>query len=149
MMMTTFEQMIEVQTYLLAFVVSDYESESIPTPNRVSQILLAKPHGIGDSTFGLVTGDLILSEMAHYFKTSYSLAHMQQIAIPSFGGAMENWGLVIYGEGSLLYNTETGSLNAKHGVAHIIGHEFAHQFFGNLVAPKWWSYIWLVYHNFF
>lgn len=56
---------------------------------------------------------------------------------------MENWGIVIYTQDALLYDETGAEIEAKHGVGHIIGHEFAHQWFGDLVAPKWWSYLWL------
>lgn len=57
--------------------------------------------------------------------------------------AMENWGLVTYRESALLYNPEDHALDTKRRIAGIIAHEFAHQWFGNLVAPEWWSYLWL------
>lgn len=56
---------------------------------------------------------------------------------------MENWGLVTYREPSLLYNPNENSDNAKKGVASIISHEFAHQWFGDIVSPKFWTYLWL------
>jgi len=142
---TTFKKMISVQTYLLAFVISDFDTISRNTSKLVPQRLLAKKHAIKakEGELGLITGEKVLTALTEYFSIEYNLPHMQQIAIPGFGGAMENWGLVIYGEGSLLYDSVNGQLGSKHGVGHIIGHEFAHQFFGNLVAPLWWSYVWL------
>lgn len=69
---------------------------------------------------------------------------MDQIAIPDFkAGAMENWGLVTYREEALLYNESVHSFKRKVNVFRTISHEFGHQWFGNLVSPKWWSYLWL------
>lgn len=56
---------------------------------------------------------------------------------------MENWGIVIYMQSLLLFDETSEDINGKHSVGHIIGHEFAHQWFGDLVAPKWWNYLWL------
>lgn len=39
---------------------------------------------------------------------------------------------------------ETGdSVSAKKDLASITAHEVAHQWFGNLVTPKWWDDVWL------
>ncbi|KAA8590666.1 hypothetical protein FQN60_014616 [Etheostoma spectabile] len=55
--------------------------------------------------------------------TSTPSKHGHQIALPDLSpAAMENWGLVTYQEGSLLY--EEG-------------------WFGNLVTMKWWNEVWL------
>lgn len=51
-----------------------------------------------------------------------------QIALPDLNPvAMENWGLVTYQEGSLLYEEGVSSLLHKEAIASIIAHELAHQ----------------------
>ena len=47
---------------------------------------------------------------------------------------MENWGLITYRESRLLYDPENSSLISKQTVAIIVGHELAHQWFGNIVT---------------
>ncbi len=66
------------------------------------------------------------------------------IAIPDFSaGAMENWGLITYRETALLFTPGVSSHWHKQRIATVISHELAHQWFGNLVSPSWWSDLWL------
>jgi hypothetical protein len=51
-----------------------------------------------------------------------------------FVGAMENWGLVTYREPCLLVDPENTSAIRKQYIALVVGHELAHQWFGNLVT---------------
>lgn len=54
--------------------------------------------------------------------------------IVSFKGAMENWGLVTYRETYLLVDEANTSAATRQTVAVVVGHELAHQWFGNLVT---------------
>lgn len=56
---------------------------------------------------------------------------------------MENWGLITYRETLLLVDPNNTSLLKKQHIALTVGHEIAHQWFGNLVTMKWWTDLWL------
>jgi len=60
----------------------------------------------------------------------YRVDHIP-VSVP---GAMENWGLVTYRETALLIDPQNSSSKAKQWVALVVGHELAHQWFGNLVT---------------
>ena len=57
------------------------------------------------------------------------------------GGAMENWGCVTWGDGTLLRGTPT--YDQRRQIAEILLHEMAHMWFGDLVTMKWWDDLWL------
>ncbi|XP_036342048.1 LOW QUALITY PROTEIN: aminopeptidase N-like [Rhagoletis pomonella] len=133
---------VTVSTYLIAFHVSDYEwSEGVlhSLPHR----LYSKPGTVDNHEFGLLSGILILQRLAEYYDVPFALPRMVQVAIPGKGGAMENWGLVTYGEAYLLYNKSSSTSSTQNSIANIIAHEFTHQWFGNHVAVRWWTYLWL------
>lgn len=55
------------------------------------------------------------------------------IAVPDFAaGAMENWGLMIYREATMLWDPKIGTANSQQKVASVISHEIAHQVSRNL-----------------
>lgn len=133
---------VTVPTYLIAFHVSDYEwSEGVlhSLPHR----LYSKPGTVDNHEFGLLSGILILQRLADYYDVPFAMPRMVQVAIPGKGGAMENWGLVTYGEQYLLFNKSSSTTSSQNSIANIIAHEFTHQWFGNHVAVRWWTYLWL------
>ena len=43
----------------------------------------------------------------------------------------------------MLYEPGVSSAKNKQRVAVVVAHELAHQWFGNLVTPSWWTDLWL------
>lgn len=92
MVTTVFVRTLKVQTYLIAFVVSDFASVSFDKTDGISYQLYARPAAIrnGDGDFGLLAGEKILTNQEKYFQTKYSLPKMSQIAMPDFGAVRSN-----------------------------------------------------------
>jgi len=63
----------------------------------------------------------------HFTLSIINLCVADHVAIPTKAGAMENWGLVTYGEDFLLTHPETSSASGYYRVASVVAHELAHQ----------------------
>lgn len=139
-----------IQSYLLALAVGPYdevEGEFIATaPGRPAPIPLRAfaAEGKGEKLAdALAITDDILLWLEEYFGQPYPYGKLDLIAAPDFAyGAMENAGAIIYREGALLIDERT-PLTQRRGIYSTHAHEIAHQWFGNLVTPKWWNDIWL------
>jgi aminopeptidase 2 len=68
---------------------------------------------------------------------------MDLIGIPGGQGAMENWGLVTFGDSYLLHDEKESSAEAVRLAGSVMVHELAHQWFGNLVTMEFWDGLWL------
>lgn len=133
-----------MSTYLVAVVVGEYDFVEGKSEDgvlvRVFTPLGKKEQGL----FALKVAIKVLPYYKDYFNIAYPLPKMDLIAISDFSsGAMENWGLITYRETFLLVDPENTSLIRKQSIALTVGHEIAHQWFGNLVTMEWWTHLWL------
>jgi len=134
----------KMSTYLLAFIVGDFEYIEDKTKDNVSVRVFTTPGKKKEAEFALEMAVKCLEFYNNYFGIDYPLPVLDMIAIPDFAaGAMENWGAVTYRESTLLIDEERSSTGNKQWVAMVIAHELAHQWFGNLVTMEWWTHLWL------
>jgi puromycin-sensitive aminopeptidase len=133
-----------MSTYLLAFVVGDFDFVEAKDANGV---LCRVYTPVGKKEQGKFALDITIKTLpfyVDYFKIDYPLPKLDNIAIPDFSaGAMENWGLITYREPYLLVDPKNSSSIGKQMVAVVVGHEIAHQWFGNIVTMNWWTDLWL------
>ncbi|XP_011665938.2 aminopeptidase N isoform X2 [Strongylocentrotus purpuratus] len=141
---TTYLPTPKMPTYLLAFTVGTFDYTENITANGVRFRAWSRPEAVNNTRYALETGSEIITYFEDYFGIPFPLEKQDMIAVPDFAaGAMENWGLIIYRETAMLYDPEVNSASNKQYVAVVVSHELAHQWFGNLVTPKWWDDLWL------
>lgn len=76
------------------------------------------------------------------FGIRYPFGKYDQAFVPDFNAAaMENPGCVTFREGLLFTSKVPRASRVQR--ATTVAHEMAHQWFGNLVSPKWWDDLWL------
>ena len=132
----------KMSTYLLFFGVGPFEIHNDTVDPRVRAVCLP---GMGEQTeFGREFGRKALAYGEDYYAIDYPLTKMDLIAVPDFAfGAMENWGAITFRENLLLNVPGVTSREALARICEVIAHEIAHQWFGNLVTPQDWKYLWL------
>ncbi|XP_007054147.2 endoplasmic reticulum aminopeptidase 2 isoform X1 [Chelonia mydas] len=139
-----FDVTVKMSTYLVAYIVCDFKSVQATTSSGIKVSIYASPDKWSQTHYALEASVKLLEFYEKYFDISFPLPKLDLVAIPDFqSGAMENWGLITYRETSLLYDPKTSSAFDKLWVTKVIGHELAHQWFGNLVTMEWWNDIWL------
>jgi len=134
----------KMSTYLVAFLIGDFEYLESVTPEGVTIRAYATPGKAAQLEFALDVAAKTLSFYGDYFDIAYPLPKLDMIAVPDFASsAMENWGAVTYRETDLMVDPKQSSRVNKQRVAEVIAHELAHQWFGNLVTMAWWDDLWL------
>lgn len=92
---TEFEQTPRMSSYLIAFHVSDF-AHATGSFTLIPQRIFARPDGINQTSMALTSSELLLDAFVEYLGIEYPLPKMDQISLPTFGGAMENFGLITY-----------------------------------------------------
>ncbi len=137
-----FQQTPKMSTYLVFFGVGEFDF--IEDPGEVLIRVGTMPGMTKHAAFALEFARKALGFCEDYYDVRYPLPKLDLIAIPDFAaGAMENWGAITFRENLLLRYSDITSMAGEQRICEVIAHEIAHQWFGNLVTPSDWRYLWL------
>ena len=138
-----FEPTPPMSTYLVFFGVGPFEclvDDSWRVPIRVA----VSPGKAKYAARALEYGRSSLSFLEEYTGIPYPLGKMDLIGVSDFAyGAMENFGAILYRENYVLTYPESTTRRDTERMMGITAHEVAHMWFGDLVSPADWRYVWL------
>ncbi|HZD23333.1 MAG TPA: M1 family metallopeptidase, partial [Acidimicrobiia bacterium] len=139
-----FYKTMKMSTYLLAFVAGPFEATE-PQVVKGTPIRIIVPEGRLHLTDKAMENAVFCFEyLSDYYGIPYPGDKLDHIAIPDFAaGAMENVGLITYRDTYLVIDPDKASQAELQNSLDVIGHEIAHQWFGNLVTMAWWEGAWL------
>ena len=133
-----------MSTYLFFASIGDYERIHREVDGVDVGVVVRR----GDTmraAFALDQATALLRYYNDYFGIRYPLPKLDLIAAPGeiTGGAMENWGAILYSQELVLLDPVRGNEDDRQHVFRVIAHEMAHQWFGDLVTMDWWDSLWL------
>jgi alanyl aminopeptidase len=139
---TRFATTPALPTYLIAIAVGPFDTvpvEGLGVPGRI-----VVPKGKSAlAAFAAETAAPLMGYLEDYFGEPYPFRKLDMVAVfGGFSGAMEHPGLITYSDFILLLE-DSASPAQKDSLVRIHAHEFAHQWFGNLVTMQWWDDLWL------
>src|SRR5262245_35536008 len=139
-----FADSIKMSTYLLAFIVGEFESTEPVMVGDAPLRVWAVPGKLNLAYFARQIGSFSLSFFGRYYDLPYPGDKLDLVAIPDFAsGAMENLGAITFRETALLVDEERATRSELERVADVVSHENAHMWFGDLVTMRWWNGLWL------
>jgi len=148
-----FRQTQPLPTYLVAFVVGDMKVETATRQGRPMRMFhrendAAKLARNREALFDLHAESL--EALEKYTGIPYPFVKFDFVLVPAlqFGG-MEHAGNIVYRAEALLLD-ESATQEDRLSRAHLIAHETAHMWFGDLVTMRWFDDVWTkeVFANF-
>jgi alanyl aminopeptidase len=132
-------------SYLVAYAVGNLEFVDAGTAGKKNtRIRIVVPRGhSAEAQYAAQTTPTIVNLLESYFGIPYPYDKLDQVAVPLFGGAMENAGLVTYLSAVILAKPKQDTPGRRREWVSIASHELAHQWVGDLVTTAWWDDIWL------
>jgi puromycin-sensitive aminopeptidase len=139
-----FADTIKMSTYLVAFIVGEFEATGPVMIGNAPLRVWAVPGKRHLGKFAQEIGGFSLDFFWRYYGIPYPGDKLDLVAIPDFAsGAMENLGAITFRETALLVDEKKATRAELERVADVVSHENAHMWFGDLVTMKWWNGLWL------
>jgi aminopeptidase N len=144
-MLTTFDISPKMSSYLLFFGMGEVE-RTTKMAGSVEVGIITRKGVSSQGDYALNAAVNMIEYYNDYFGIDYPLPKLDMIAAPGssqFFGAMENWGAILYFERRVLIDPKLVTESQRQDVYNTVGHEVAHQWFGNIVTMAWWDDLWL------
>ena len=130
-------------SYLIALAVGPFDAVSAGKVGK-TPLRIITPKGRGpEAKYAAESIPQLLKLLEQYFGTPYPYEKLDSVVMPISNFAMENVGLITYGQTLLLSKPENDSIGRQRQCAIVTAHEMAHQWFGDSVTTAWWNDIWL------
>ncbi len=143
----TFKETKPIPSYLVAFAVGplEYVDAGVAGKNHVPVRIVTPKGRSGEAKYAAEVTATILTRLEEYFGIPYPYEKADQVSVPitSGFGAMENVGMVTYGQTIILADPASDTISRQRNYATDAAHELSHQWFGDLVTTAWWDDIWL------
>ncbi|GAA1141232.1 aminopeptidase N [Nocardioides aquiterrae] len=134
-----------LSTYFVTLVAGPYhvirdEHDGIPLGLSARASIASALDADADELFTITRQ--CFDEFHRLFGIRYPFGAYHQAFVPEFNaGAMENPGCVTFRDPLVFTSRVTRGMRIQR--ASTVAHEMAHQWFGNIVTPKWWDDLWL------
>lgn len=142
----TFADTAPIPTYLVAFAAGALEERIFVRRDRALRVYHVglDPRLVSANLDVIVDGHLeALRWMEEYTDSAYPFGKLDVVLLPAFQfGGMEHPGAIFY-NASVLLLTESATRQQLLARAHVIAHETAHMWFGNLVTMRWFDDVWM------
>jgi alanyl aminopeptidase len=143
MKVVRFKESPPLPSYLVALAVGHFDVVDAGKLGKTPLRVITPQGKAAGAKYAVEAIPQLLKLLEDYFGTPYPYEKLDSIAMPISNFAMENAGLITYGETTLLSKPTEDSINRQRGFATTAAHEMAHQWFGDLVTTAWWNDIWL------
>lgn len=95
-----------MSSYLLAFVVSELQfisNADSMLPTDTLHRVWVRPDYLSKAQYGLDNSVNVLKALEDYVGIKFNLSKIDSAGVPNKGGAMENWGMIIYRFGKYFF----------------------------------------------
>ena len=138
-----FHETKPLPSYLVAFAAGPFEAVSAGTLGKTPLRVITPKGRADEAKFAAEAIPQLLRRLEAYFGSPFPFEKLDSIAMPISDFAMENVGLITYGQSLLLSKPGSDTILRQREFAETAAHEMAHQWFGDLVTTAWWNDIWL------
>lgn len=139
-----FAQTVPISTYLFAFAAGPFTQ--VRGKGRTAAVYLRRSlpraaHGVARAVLSL--SDASLAWLARETRQPFPFPKYEIVLIPEFPfGGMEHAGATFLRESAVVPTTPPSTADLRRR-AHLVFHENAHQWFGDLVTMPWFDDLWL------